>query len=335
LLPDAEHAVTSDVTGTTRIWSLNRFAAAGEQPGTIPERIRARTMLVTSDRSAIVLASEEGRFGVWSARTGELLRIQNIEEKLLGSAIAADGSVAVTIAGGHAGAAQKVRAWSLESGSLVRSLECEDFVACAVSPDGTSVVLIGEQLRVWSLASGEVRRLDWARPAGCLDFTAITPDGKHLVALSSGYDQSVFTIVSHETGHTLRAIHVTGVPARYARLSADGLWLFLATESTPRIHILCLRTGELVDTLEVSATTEFAVTPQGTRIVCAGPDRALTVWDVATRAVAGRFCHDTAFSGVAAVDEQTFAAADDWGKLHVLKLEQRFESASVRAGSRL
>ena len=86
-----------------------------------------------------------------------------------------------------------------------------------------------------------------------------------------------------------------------------------------------LESGEELRTLSghTSSVNAVAVTPDGRRAVSGAADNTLKVWDLESGAVIATFSgngpiHQCAVTG----DGRTFAAGDDSGQVHILRLEE-------------
>jgi WD40 repeat protein len=152
----------------------------------------------------------------------------------------------------------------------------------AFAPDSSWLATgcgVDGQLRIWSLATAEVRRLikgSGSRLVG----VAVSPDGESLAVFDFRRNMTIYEVA---TGRAIAS--GKGSALTY---SADGRWLAGAGEDD---KVLCLwdaRTRQMVArfTGHTEAITSVAFSPDSRRLVTAGGrDRTVRVWDVSTGTV--------------------------------------------------
>jgi len=212
-------------------------------------------------------------------------------QKVTSIAVTPDGERAIV---GTAGAG--VTAWALPAGRFVVGFEAAPAVvvratsaphadaptAIAVSPDGRETAMAVEnRLLVYATRTGRFLR-EVARFRGVIDGVAWSPDGRRLLA-SVSYDAAAH-LVDAADGRELGRLAVEREATAVA-FSPDGRLAIVGSErgsiavftladpTTPRV---------LVDSQRVINALAFA----GDRLVSAGGDGVVRVWDVATGALA-------------------------------------------------
>jgi WD40 repeat protein len=147
---------------------------------------------------------------------------------------------------------EDLKIWDAETGREIRTLEghTDEVYGCAYSPDGTRVVSgSGDKtLKIWEAETGrEIRTLEGHTDEvnGC----AYSPDGARIV---SGSSDCIFKIWDAEAGQEIHTIEG----------HAGGAWDFPNRATYP--------------------VTACAYSPDGARVVSAGSDRTLKIWDVET-----------------------------------------------------
>ena len=183
-----------------------------------------------------------------------------------------------------------VNVYDVETGRCLHRLEKHHggIFTVGFTPDGRLAVSGGQdhRLRVWDVAAG--RRLRTFVDAGNqIDAFALTPDGRAVV--STGPVQPgvapVMSLWSLDTGHRLKMFRT--FRQRFVKamsFTPDGRRLVLALQADWRIHVWGLTDSDeprsfAAHSDEISA---LAITPDGRRVMSAGRDESIRVWDIDT-----------------------------------------------------
>jgi WD40 repeat protein len=251
----ADHAVmVSDVASGREIHALTGH------------RRFVRAVALAPDRRRVVSGGDDGTVRVWDLETGREVRtIAAHKERVASLAITPDGQRVVS---GSLDNTAKI--WNLDDGRLLHTLPHRDPVGTIASAvDGRLVVTSPlysaslyhpgstqkeRSLRVWDVESGRLVRA--LRPRKVVDVRsiAVTPDGRRVLASCSEFGASTLRIWEVETG---KQRFVLQMP----------IYSWVTRQAQP-----------------------VAVTPDGTRAICASWEDTLVVWDLAS----GRQLHNLA-----------------------------------------
>ena len=218
--PDGQRVATAGYDGTATIRDLETGAVLhtlrGHGDGADPEASSVNAVAFTPDGERLVTASNDATLKVWSVADGHELATQRGHEgRVAAIAVAPQGD-------GLASAAYDgtVRLWDLASTNRSRVLELAgrgDDVA--FTPGGDAVVAVGgDAIRVWSVATGELRR-EIRRPGSSLRSVDVSPDGR-LLAVSRG--DGTVEILTLADGETVRVLREGASAVHRVRFSPDG-----------------------------------------------------------------------------------------------------------------
>jgi WD40 repeat protein len=185
LLPDGQHAVSSSLDGSLRVWDL----ASGQTTQAIqahPDGISA--IVATPDGRQVTTASWDGWVRTWDLSSGEeVMRIKAHTESIGALAISPDGQRIVTGADDRL-----IRVWDRVTGApLLELVGHGDLVrSLAISPDGRTLISGSwdSTVRIWDLEGGKQMHFLTGH-TGWVPVVAISPDGAY--ALSGGWDQTL------------------------------------------------------------------------------------------------------------------------------------------------
>jgi DNA-binding beta-propeller fold protein YncE len=153
----------------------------------------------------------------------------------------------------------------------------EAATALAVSPDGNEAVVSNEnRLGVYALASGRLLR-ELPSLAGMVRELAWSPDGTRIL-VSVFYDSAAH-LLQAEDGHELGRFPVEREAAAVA-FAPDGTRAAIGSETGP-IVLVDVANVKVIATIGNTGRPVQALAFAGERLVSAGGDGAVVVWDVA------------------------------------------------------
>jgi WD40 repeat protein len=240
------------------------------------------TVLQFSKDGKRLLAVEGAEARVWDATVFKpLTESLRHGERIWSASLSLDGKKVLTATG------SQVWIWDVQTGKRILALEQPGKVwSAAFSPDGTKVLASGtdKAARVWEIATGKL--LFSLGHAGKVWFAAFSPDGNQIITMSHQGDEKGHGAFMWDasSGRKLWAswARVGSHSQSPAAFSQDGKKLVLnlfdsdlvveAGNGTPLAHI------EL-DEHGVAATSVFAFSPDGNRLLTVGMDGLVYVWE--------------------------------------------------------
>ena len=156
-----------------------------------------------------------------------------------------------------------------------------EVLACAVTPDGRSVVSASKDrtLGVWDFRT-ERRTKTLLGHAGGVLACAVMPDGESIVSASKDQTLSVWDL---QTGKPITTLRGHTAPVHACAVTPDGQSVISASDDQT-LRVWNLQTGRLTHILRghTAPVWACAVTPDGGRVVSASWDNCLKVWDLQT-----------------------------------------------------
>lgn len=302
-------AVAADA-GPVLLWELSRKARVRKLSGT---KERTLAVALSTDGSRVMAGGENGVLRVWDGRSGRLLRTLRAGSRdVLCVALSPDGRFALS-----GGQDRTARLWDLRNGKQLWSMQEEKYEPNAVlfSRDGTRAVISGESVHLLDVQ----RRQVLAKMQGSSDTLALSPDGS-LLALGGGDELWLLDVRTGQElrktlgGHTSAIVSlavsadgkqvVSGSDDASIRLwdaargtserllsgharsvvdvafSRDGKELLSASwDGTIHVWDATSSEGRPLVKLPV-AVTALAMSPTEPRMVFAGKDGLLRLWDM-------------------------------------------------------
>jgi WD40 repeat protein len=270
LSPDATTAVTVDLGGTVRVWSMRDGPTLATRK--LPAPLWSVAIAPSGDELAI--GGDAGAIYRLSLALAPLGELRGHGKRVWSLAYAPDGK---SLASGSEDAT--IRVWSLPGGAS-RELRghAQRVYSVAFSPDGTQLVSGADdrQVRVWTLATGAFRSIG-AHVGGGVRVVAFTPDGKSVLSTGWNYEIKLWPLgggapLTWQDRHSVHAAVIT----------PDGRAIVSAGD-TGAIRIWEAATRALVTTLDAPGgrTTGLAVSRDGRWLVSAGHSRVPVVYDLA------------------------------------------------------
>jgi WD40 repeat protein len=203
-------------------------------------------------------------------------------------AISADGKVAVSSYSDFA-----VRVWDLENFTMTRQYaeHVTTVMSLALSPDGKRVVSgsSARMIRLWDRETGKEIR-NFIAPAETIYDLALSPDGKLVLSGWGDGNVRLFDVMSGRLVQTLqacpggRAWTVAFTQHGKQAVTGGGYSQKRGTEASGPLLLWDVASGQLVRRFEghTNDVRRVAVSPDGTRLLSAGYDGKVRLWELGT-----------------------------------------------------
>jgi WD40 repeat protein len=276
--PDGRWVASSGTDRTVRLWR-----ATGRQDALV---LHGHTDSVpqlgfSADGRRLLSVSQDGTARLWDADPEVALPVlRGHESYVYPVAYSPDGR---WIASGSWDGT--VRLWDAVTGEPGAVMELGNNVrTLAFGPDGTWIVTgcdKDERVQVWDVATAR-RRATFPGPGGDLGSVAVSPDGSRVAALSH---QGRLHVYEYPSGKEVFRLDQGKEAMRGIAYSPDGRWLACTEEDLKTICLLDARTYRPAARLagHTKPVAAVAFSPDGRRLVSAGEDRVVRVWDVDSR----------------------------------------------------
>ncbi|MBA4188964.1 MAG: hypothetical protein C0467_13285 [Planctomycetaceae bacterium] len=264
------------------LWPLNKSTAtlAGKLPG--------KAVLAASGKDRLAVAMAQGVLVYDNFDSAQPLATKpsrTITENAGGCRSLAVSSDGKTVA--YSGDAAKIVIADATTAKTLRTLPVQTIaISLAFNPGGDKLATVGRDgfLRL-SPTTGEEADLWKVRvQRGQRGSVAFSPDGKYIAATSSGLIKVVNTSDGSEV-FAVGGVFENGLFQQVA-FSSDGRFLIAASEGmTGGIRVWEMSTQSLVRQFTTGFGTVYrlGVFADGTRLVSAGAEEAITVWDLTGR----------------------------------------------------
>ena len=299
--PDGKHLAACGEKGTL-IWDVARH----ETPVAWPSESRVGVGLAFSPSGKrLAMGGVEGIVELWDTAGGQKVQtFKGHSGPVEAIAFSPDGTrLATGCADGT------LRLWDASSRPDAISVPKDGLSPGEqpeLSPDGQTLLTdhksgVQWRLRFWDTATGQPHCGPIELPQAVVS-QAWTADGKRLYLADSG---KTMRVVDVATGEVVRTFPVDAEANRYRiALSPDGRW---CAHPGPggTIQVRDAGTGRLFRTIRDhdGSALALAFSPDGSRLLGAGNDRAIKIWDIAS----GREIAATAWTGVAVFLEARFS----------------------------
>jgi dipeptidyl aminopeptidase/acylaminoacyl peptidase len=275
-------------------------------------RVRAEpstSLAVSRDGKRLFAAgSEGGSVQVLDAQTGQVKRRLAVFKKaLIGMALTADGKRLV-VAGrdGDSDDSLVVRICDSDTGAKIREFDKPDTAIeqLAVQPDGETVATshVGQRVVLWDAKGERVseqrgqgeRKASWAKAETPyrIGSLGISPNGRWLAYSDQEKGVAIVDVRSgREIGRSKMDVYYQNGSARtelrdVLAFSPDGKTIaWSGVESTSDIFLIEVRTHQVRCRLNGDSypVQQLAFSPDGSRLLSAGPDGSALIWDVRER----------------------------------------------------
>ncbi|MER7759827.1 NB-ARC domain-containing protein [Streptomyces sp. NPDC097619] len=273
LAPGGDRCATGDYEGRVRLWSPPARTADASLAA---HRGRVLALAYAPDGTRIASGGGDGALRVWAADAPAGRRGRYGARPVDSLAVAADGTLTTL---------ESRTAWLWEGSRYPRTrlphVPGIGTDAVVPAPDGSWVATTAQdgRTRLWNPFNGQVRR-SWAGPPGMVVGLAAVPapGARPGPALLVSATRSGAVLWDPASGDALRSFARPGTTA--IAVSSDGARLAHAAGPEVRLHSLRAagRPPGVLST-RLPAVRALAFDPAGDRLLTAGDDHLLTLWD--------------------------------------------------------
>lgn len=284
--PDGARILTATMEKTASIWDAITFQRLFQLRGHVASIL---TAAFSPDNTRIVTASDDTTAILWDAAAGDVLNIfKGHQGGILTAIFSPDGKSLAT-----GGRDQTVRLWDCSVDNLIALLQSDDngnIKNVAFSPDGTSILTVGNKAHIWSAEAFE--EVPCLSDHSNLASAVFSVDGTRIIAIST--EQSVIVWEARLGSEIMRVTGVIGarvfeVTLGSDSLSPDGAYLVCPLDHDNAVGVWSCATGMEIARLpgHADAVQYCLFHPHGTKIITTG-DNTVCVWDIAAGTEAAR-----------------------------------------------
>jgi WD40 repeat protein len=305
---DGRFVLSADFDGAVRYWDAATGKVAHQlRPASAKKEAApvALASLALSPKGDMLAAGDRAHAIHWwdAAARKELRVLQGHTSRPVALAFSADGAA---LASGDQGGT--IRLWDVVRGS--ERLACDNLegpVHVALSPDGSLAATASHDgIRLWDTASG-AKHFRIAGATGPVQDVAFSPDARTLAGHDYDGRVRLWDVATRKPGRALEDSRSPTSRARYQRalFSPDGKRLVCGDTVGNVVLVWDTASGKLLQRLPIGLPfASVAVAPDG-KLLGAGSDRDLALWDIATRTKTNelrwpeRRPHDSLFTALA------------------------------------
>lgn len=286
--PDGSRIISGDTRGAIKLWNIDA------QPPDLVLRGHSRAirgMAISADSATAYSGAVDGTIKSWDLQTGASIKTLSTTANAL--AISPDGKILANQA------EQQVKLWNTKDGSPLRTMQTAAtyYYSLAFSPDGQWLVALGVtgEIEVWNLTKPEVSR-QWKVGSSGVPVTVVFSKDSRWFAVC---DEFLVSFWDPATGKRVRNLFESAQPATTSpaamldlrppiptslAITPDGKQIAIGYWSG-ELEWWNLDAGtrsELLTEAHGGGILTTAFSHDGRRLITAGTDRVVKLWDVET-----------------------------------------------------
>ncbi|TWT94472.1 WD40 repeat domain-containing protein [Stieleria varia] len=247
-------------------------------------RINVLEVASSFDRAAWGL--DDGTFTVWNVQTKKIQYSQKLHSGVRGLSFSPDGLLLAVMEDDGS-----LCVFSLQDGSLVRSISTEDLQggAVAIAPDGLTIACTsGHCIAIRDMQSDADPREMTYDHGTYLDGVELSPDGRRLVTV--GRFDPVPRLCDGTDGKKLRDLSSTPHDARFASFSPDGQSVVVVDEAglLSAFDVDAVTPTMMSSDLPTDRLDRPLFAPDGNCLACGSREGAILIWDWPTKVLRTR-----------------------------------------------
>ena len=296
LSPDGSRLALFTLLGSNVILCDPR---TGNELASLPvDSHNVKTLVFSADGRFLVAAAGQILY-VWDSMGGALVHVMEGHSGIItGIASSPDGGRLASAAND-----KTVKIWDLDSGALLRTLEGGTLhvQTLAFSPNGMEIVSAGgdpradtssslsaNRVKIWSLATGEVRA-ELKGHKWYVEACLFSPDGTKVLSYCAGErwgyacEDKTLKLWSADSGEELATLEGHSEHIAEARFSPDGS-LVVSAGYDMTVRLWSVNPGKELVNLRghTGAVLAVAFTSDGTRLATGGLDGTVKLWDISS-----------------------------------------------------
>lgn len=241
---------------------------------------RVVSVVMSSDDSRVLTASEDGTAKIWDAKTGKGITTLRHKRLVRSAQFSLDDSFVVTTSAGFFGA----QVWKAQTGEEIATLRghSREVRSAQFSPDGSRVVTASDDrtARVWDAKTG--REISCLRGhTNYLKSAQFSPDGSRVLTYAGDGTARIWDAKTGE--EVFNFDHNDEGVVNVGQFSPDGLKVLTASAGGV-VRVWNAETGE--ELLEIGNHNQAVLSAQfsldGLKVITATADQTAVIWDALT-----------------------------------------------------